>query len=616
MVEIQLILLASIGVISLVCQWIAWRLRLPAILFLLLAGILAGPYMGFLEPDELFGDMLFPIVSLAVAVILFEGSLTLKFSELKDHGKMVRNLLASGTLVTWVIATLSSRFLADLSWALSTLFGAIVVVSGPTVIMPLLRAVRPNGRISNILKWEGIVIDPIGALLAVLVFEFIISSAGQGSAIEHTLITFGSTLLLGITLGGSAGHLLGKALRSHWLPQFLQNAGSLTFMLGTYAFSNFLVHESGLLTVTIMGIWLANMKNVPVEEILEFKENLSVLLISALFILLAARMDISTLTSLGWGPAWVIVILMFVARPAAVWIASIGTDLSWQERTFLSWVAPRGIVAAAVASLFAFKLESHGHADASALVPMVFLVILSTVIIQSITASPLASLLNVKEPDNNGFLFIGANAVARALAKAFVSRGIPVTLSDTSWENVRAARMENLPIYYGNPVSEHAENNLDLTGIGNMFAISPYKQLNTLSTYHYLDLMDPNSVFGLPEGEQDLRASHQSAEKYVNTRNQFDDGTTYAKLASLVSKGASVKVTQLSNEFTYEAYRQQHGNRLTLLFAIQPSGKVIPIKSESDVEPKVGWELISLIQAGDEKLEASQESKDKVKVKD
>jgi len=597
MVELQLISLASIGVISLVCQWVAWRLRLPAILFLLVAGIFFGPYLGFLNPDALLGDMFFPIVSLAVAVILFEGSLTLKFTELKEHGKMVRNLLISGVLVTWVIATLACRYVIDISWGVSTLFGAIVVVSGPTVIMPLLRAVRPNGRIRNILKWEGIVVDPIGALLAVLVFEFIISSGtGQSYAIEHTLITFGKTLVLGITLGFSSGYLLGQTLRNHWLPQFLQNAGTLTFMLGCFAFSNFLVHESGLLTVTIMGIWLANMKGVPVDEILEFKESLSVLLISALFILLAARMDLNTITVLGWGPLWVIAILMVVARPLAVWLAAIGTDLSWQEKTFLGWVAPRGIVAAAVAALFAFKLEEGNYIDADALLPMVFLVIMVTVVIQSITATPLAMLLKVKEPDDNGYLFIGANAVARLIAKALISRNIPVVLTDTSWENVRAARMDNLHVYYGNPVSEHAENNLDLTSIGHMLAVSPYKQLNTLSTYHYLDLMGEGHILGLPEGDQELRASHQSASKYVETRNQFDESATFARLASLVSKGATIKITQLSSEFSFETYLKQHGNRLTLLFAIRPDGVLVPLGRNGGQIPEENWELISLIQ--------------------
>jgi NhaP-type Na+/H+ or K+/H+ antiporter len=610
MVELQLISLASIGVISLICQWIAWQLRLPAILFLLLAGVIVGPWLGLLSPDELFGDMLFPIVSLAVAVILFEGSLTLKFSELKEHGKMVRNLLISGSLVTWLIGTLASKFFVDISWVVATLFGAIVVVSGPTVIMPLLRSVKPNGRIRNILKWEGIVIDPIGALLAVLVFEFALSiSLGGGEAAEHILITFGSTLVLGTIMGCSSGYYLGLALRNRWLPHFLQNAGTLTFMLGVFAFSNFLVHESGLLTVTIMGIWLANMKGVPVDEILEFKESLSVLLISALFILLAARMEFTMLTMLGWGPLWVILILMFVARPLAVWIAAFKTDLTWQEKTFLGWVAPRGIVAAAVSALFAFKLEMAGYSDANALVSMVFLVIMVTVIVQSITSRSLARILDVREEDNNGFLFIGANAVARGLAKALVAKNIRVILSDTSWENIRASRMENLPVYYGNPVSEHAENHLDLTGIGKMLAISPYKQLNTLSTYHYLDLFSGGNVFGLPEGDQDVRASHQSSEKYVQTRNQFDEKATFAKLASLISKSAGIKTTQLTHAFTFEDYLKKHGNRLTLLFALKPDKELIPLGQADKLLPQEGWDIISLIQPMPELTESEKDKK-------
>lgn len=611
MVELQLISLASIGVISLVCQWMAWRFRLPAILFLLLAGIIVGPVMGWLSPDALFGDLLFPIVSLAVAVILFEGSLTLKFSELKGHGKMVRNLLFSGTVVTWLIGTLAAKLFVDISWAVATLFGAIVVVSGPTVIMPLLRAVRPNGRIQNILKWEGIVIDPIGALLAVLVFEFALSSnLDGGRAVEHILETFGATLLLGSVLGCSSGYYLGLILRNRWLPHFLINAASLTFVLGVYAFSNFLEHESGLLTVTIMGIWMANMKGVPVDEILEFKETLVVLLISALFILLAARMDLSLLTTLGWGPVWVILVLIFVARPIAVWLAAIKTDLSWQEKVFLGWIAPRGIVAAAVSALFAFKLEQAGYADANALVSLVFLVIVVTVVITSLTSSTLAKILDVKEESNNGFIFIGANNVARSLATALIARKVKVILTDTSWENVRAARMANLPVYYGSPVSEHAENNLDLSNIGYMLAISPYRQLNTLSTYHYLDLYGAGNVYGLPEGDQDVRASHQSSEKYVRTRSVFDETATFAKLASLMSKGASIKTTVLSKEFTFEDYLKKHGSRLILLFAIKPNKDIVPISLSSDIVPLEGWEMVSLIQPAPEPTESDKESKD------
>ena len=594
MTENTLFVLASIGIISLFCQWLAWRMKLPAILLLLLGGILVGPIFGVLDPDELFNHLLFPIISLSVAVILFEGSLTLEFKELKEHGRMVRNLLSVGMLVTWLTATLASRWALSLSWEIATLFGAIVVVSGPTVIMPLLRVVRPTANISNILKWEGIVIDPIGALLAVLVFEFIVVS-GKSGALGHTLWTFSSTIILGASLGGVSGWLLGLALRQRWLPQFLQNAGSLTFMLGVYALSNFLQHESGLLTVTVMGIWLANMRGVPVDDILEFKESLSVLLISALFILLAARIEFSAIVQLGWGPVWVILALIFIARPIGVWLSAMGTNLSWQEKLFLSWISPRGIVAAAVSALFAFQLESQGHSDAAVLIPLVFLVIITTVILQSLTAAPLAKWLKVAEPDSRGFLFIGANQVARELAKGLIKKDIPVMLSDTSYENIRLARMDNLPVYFGNPVSEHAENHMDLTGISNVLAISPYRQLNTLATFHYLDLFGKGHVFGLSDGDTDLRASHQFSEKFKETRMLFGEKVTFAMLASQLSQGANLRTTQLTAAFSLDDYRSQHGSRLLILFVISPQGNISPVTAGQEIKAEEGYELISFI---------------------
>ena len=614
MLEDSVVILAGIGVVSLLCQWLAWRLRQPAILFLLIAGIVLGPGVGVLDPDALLGDMLFPIVSLAVAVILFEGSLTLKFSELRGHGKMVTNIIVYGTVVTSIVATVAAYLTLDLPLSLAMLFGAIVVVSGPTVIMPLLRAVRPSGRISNILKWEGIVIDPVGALLAVLVFEFIIASGGESSAFLSTLFTFGATLVLGLTLGCASGYLLGEALRSHWLPQFLLNAGTLTFMLGVYALSNFLVHESGLLTVTVMGVWLANMRGVPIDEILEFKESLSVLLISALFILLAARMELLAVYNLGFSAVWIMLALIFIARPLAVWLASLGTDLTWQERSFLSWIAPRGIVAAAVSSLFAFRLEQNGFEQAEILTPLVFLVIVVTVALQSISATPLAKLLGVREPSSNGYLFLGANAVARDIAKAFKELKVKVILSDTSWENVRSARMESLPVYYGNPASEHAENHLDMAGVGNFLAISPYKKLNAHVVYHYLDRLDAEHVYAMSEGEEEQRASHKASELFMQTASMFGDGLSYAKLASLYSKGARIKATQLSEEFTFESYRKEHAANLTLLFAISPSKEVHPVGGKDSVTPSVGWHVVSLIQKKDPPLERSEKAEKSDKV--
>lgn len=588
------LLLASIGVLSLFCQWLAWRVRVPAILFLLATGIACGPVLHYLNPKDVFGDLLFPMVSLAVAIILFEGSLTLRFSDIRGHSTMVRNLIPIGALVTGTIGTLAAHWALDIAWEIALLFGAICLVTGPTVIAPLLRSVRPSAKLANILQWEGIIIDPVGALLAVLVYEGIVSW-GLGNVLSHSLYIFAKTIVVGVVLGAAAGYLNGQVLRKHWIPHYLHNAGTLTFMLGVYALSNEIAHESGLLTVTIMGIWMANMKQVQVDGILEFKESLSVLLISALFIILAARLEFSAITSLGWGLVIVLAILILVARPLSIFLSAIGTDLNVREKLFLSWIAPRGIVAAAVSALFAFQLQSDGYEGAQTLVPLVFMLIITTVTLQSLTARPLAKLLGVAEPAQFGFLIMGANQVARMIAKELQKHEVPVLLADTNWENVRQARMDNLKVYFGNPISEHASNQLNLTGIGNLLVISPYKHMNSLATYHFLDWFgDYDSVFSLAEGEQDQKARYQTAEKIQQTRGLFD-GVSYAKLASLASQGYTIKTTQLSDTFSYSDFSEQHQHEALVLFIIDSKDHIKPVKAMDKLKADSESTLISLV---------------------
>lgn len=586
-------LLACIGVLSLFCQWLAWRVRMPAILFLLAGGIAAGPLFGFLDPEAVFGDLLFPVVSLAVAIILFEGSLTLRYEEIRGHGKMVRNLIPVGSVVTCFIGTLAARWILEVSWEVALLFGAISIVTGPTVIAPLLRSVRPDAKLANILRWEGIIIDPVGALLAVLVFEGIVSW-GQGNVFGHSLYIFGKTLAVGFVLGAVAGWLNGIALRKHLLPQYLHNAGTLTFMLGVYALSNEMAHESGLLTVTVMGIWMANMKQVPIDSILEFKESLSVLLISALFIILAARVEFAAIAQLGWGLVVVLALLMLVARPVSIFLSAIGTNLKWRDKLFLSWIAPRGIVAAAVSALFAFQLQKLGYESAGVLVPLVFMLIIATVTLQSLTARPLAKMLKVAEPAEYGFLILGANPVARKIGLALKKLEVPVTLADTNWENVKQARMEDLQVYFGNPVSEHASTHLDLTGIGNLLVISPYKHMNSLATYHFLDWFGKDSVLTLAEGDQDQKARHQTAEKIQMTRGLFG-GVSYAKLASLASQGYAVKTTQLSEEFTFDDFLDKYDRQAIVLFVLDTRERIMPVTNMDNVKPEKDWTLVSLV---------------------
>jgi len=591
--------IAAIGVLSLACQWLAWWIKLPAILFLLLAGIIIGPVSGWINPDELFGDLLFPIVSLSVAVILFEGSLSLKISEIKGLERVVQRMVTSGLLVTWTVTTIAAYSLLNISFQLALLFGALTVVTGPTVIVPMLRTVRPTAFLEKILRWEGIVIDPVGALLAVLVYEFIVSGGGEG-ALGHTLMLFASQILTGLVLGMVSGFTLGLILRRHWLPEYLRNMATLMLVFAVFALSNQIREESGLLTVTVMGIWLANMKRVDVEDILNFKETLSIVLISGLFIILAARLDIAQIMQLGWGALGVLLIMQFVARPLKVAVSTLGSSLSWRERAMLSWIAPRGIVAAAVAALFSLQLQQRGYEQASILVPMTFIVILGTVALQSVTARLMAVWLGVAEPEPKGFLIVGANSLARTIAKALQKHDVPVLMADTSWNNIRAAMMDNLPTFYGNVVSEYADQRLDLVGIGQLLALSSVHHENAVAAMRYRTEFGSANIYSLQvisEKEGDKKTGKPSV-----GRTAFGEDISFTSLSKMLGEGASIRSTGLTEEFGIDDYYSKYEKNVVPLFAINPSGKLRIYTANDELKPGSGWTIISLVSEPDEEI--------------
>ena len=593
----QQILLAfgGIGAAALLCQWLAWRLKLPAILFLLLTGILAGPVLHLLDPQEMFGPLLMPLVSLAVALILFEGSLTLHLSEWREIGSVVHRLVTIGALSTWVVIAVATHWLLDFDWMLAILFGSLTLVTGPTVIVPMLRVVRPKASIANILRWEGIAIDPIGALLAVVVYSFIIASS-KGNGLEESLLTFGGVILCGSLFGVLGGWLLGTLIRRQWLPEYLHNLAALAAVLGIFIGSNEVTNESGLLAVTLMGMWLANMKGVDVRHILHFKENLSVLLISGLFILLAARLDLNAMIGLGPLVLILLLVIQFIARPLNVLLSTAGSSLGWRERALLAWIAPRGIVAAAVSAIFAIRLHEAGHQGALLLVPLTFAVIIGTVVLQSATARPLARLLKVAEPAPSGFLIIGANGPARTLGKALQQMGSRVLLTDSSWENIRSARMEGLPTYFGNPASQHADAHLDLVGLGHLLALSPSGEMNTLALMRFRHELGHQRMFGLASGQESRRTDkHRTSLEHRG--NQLGSETlTYAKLASQLGQGAELYSTTLTDGFSWDDYHALHGERATLLFVRDDSGWVHVVTPDSVLKPAAGWTLLALIQ--------------------
>lgn len=593
MPDSAIVVISMVGLIAFACQWLAWRVKLPAILFLLTSGIVLGPFLGVLDPDLLFGDLLFPLISLSVAIILFEGSLTLDFEEIAAQKKVVRRLVLLGASVTWLVVAIATRILFELSWELSVLFGALTVVTGPTVIVPMLRTVRPKASIANILRWEGILIDPIGALLVVVVFEFIVAQS-QATGISHGLITFFKIIAIGTVFGLAGGSFLSLLLRRHWIPHYLLNLATLSVVFAVFSFADLLAHESGLLAVTLMGMWMANQKDVRIDEILNFKENLTLVLISGLFILLAARLTLDDVIALGWTPLILLLVMQFVARPLSVWLSTIGSTLSWQEKSLLSWIAPRGIVAAAVSALFAIRLQEAGETQAAILVPLTFMVIIGTVVLQSATARLVARALNVAEPAPKGFLVVGANPVARAIASALNEHDFRTLLTDSSWENIRNARMEGLETFYGNPVSGYADQHLDLVGIGKLLALSPLRGINAVAGMRYRAEFGEENVYTLlTSTEANVSEKHQLATEqrgYI----LFGPDITYGKFSSLLSQGAEIRSTRLSEEFDFTDFLATKGGDVIPLFAINPKGRLHAFLVNHELEPGPGWTLISL----------------------
>jgi NhaP-type Na+/H+ or K+/H+ antiporter len=589
-----LLSIAGIGVLGITCQWFAWWVRIPSILFLLTAGILAGPILGLLNPDMLLGDLLFPFVSLSVAVILFEGSLTLKFQDIRGHGKTVSNLVTIGALITWAIVGYSTYRLLDLSIELAFLFGAIVVVTGPTVIIPMLRIVRPNTKVANVLRWEGIVIDPLGALLAVLVFDFIISGQ-QHNVLSTMFLAFGKIILSGFLIGFISAWSLGNLLRKQLVPQYLRNIFTLISVLTVFVLSETIESESGLLAVTVMGITMANMKDMDIDNILDFKESLSVLLISVLFIVLAARIEIAELIFVGWPAIILLGIIILIARPVAVFVSSIGSDLSFNEKLMIAWIGPRGIVAAAISALFALRLEDAGYSEAVLLVPLTFVIIIGTVVIQSTTAQHIAEFLKVREPSPTGLLIVGAGNVARAIAKELQSHGFNTLLTDSTWENIRLARMDGLETYFGNPVSEHADRNLNLSGLGKLLAMSGRLNLDTLACLQFKSEFGTKNTYEL----KTTREKHTEEKHIVSTKHRgyelFSEDADYGNLAYRLRNQAEIKSTQLSDEFTFERYLKEYEGNIVPMFAIDNKQRLHVFVVNGEIKPKPGWTIIAMI---------------------
>ena len=586
-------------VLAVGAQWLAWRLRAPSILLLLVFGFLAGPVAHWIDPDKMFGDLLFAFVSLSVGVILFEGGLNLRFGDLTGGAAMVWRLVSIGLAVTWLIGALAAWQLAGLPWPLALLAGAILVVSGPTVIMPLLRQVRPTGPAGQILKWEGILIDPIGAMLAVLVFEALFAGAGEGHAAGWLPAAAGmiKTVIAGGVIGVVAAIVMVFVLRRYWLPDYLESPLTLMVVVAAFGLANTVQAESGLLAAPVMGLAMANQRAVSVHHILKFKENLGVLLIGCLFILLAARLQIDDLAAYGLGSLAVAAVLILAARPLAVLASTTGSKLQWSQRALLASVAPRGIVAAAVASVFAFRLEAAGYAEAAQIVPLTFVVIVATIAVYGLGAGPVARRLGLSRADPQGLLIVGAHDWARALAVVLKEKGFDVLLIDTNLANVRAARMEDLVCLHGDALSEEVEDDVATAALGRMLALTGNDQANALAALHYRDQFGRSGTYRLPSNEQaeaQLKGERTGRTQY-QARTLFAPTATFEVLASRFAAGARIKATPLTEQFDYQALEAHYGGTVLPMCVIDDEARLHVLTADSPRQFKPNQTLICMV---------------------
>ena len=568
--------LAGFLILGIFCQWVAWKIKVPAIIPLIFTGLLLGPISTFftangeklLSGDSIFqGEILFAFVALSVGVILFEGGLTLRLQEIKKQASVIWRVLTIGVMVTLIGGTAAAYYLLDLNIRIAFLFGALIIVSGPTVVMPILRNVRPNANTNAILKWEGILIDPLGALIAVLAYEFVRTSKTQGEFTAIALKEFFLTIAVGVFVGLVAAAFLYYLLKKNRLPEYLKNVVTLGIVIMGFVFSEMVMHESGLLTATIMGMALANTKIEGIKNILTFKEDISIILVSVLFLLLSSRIDIDQINKLGWNSLLLFGVIILVIRPIGIFLSTLKSNLNLREKLFISWIGPKGIVAAAVASLFSVELAEETDfspaeaADAAMLLPLVFMVIVGTVVLQGSTAKLLARMLRVEMKQRQGVLFIGANEAARYIARLLFENGLPVVLADTSRDNVAEANRQELQAIEGNILKENTWEDLDLTEIGQLMAFTPSSDINLLACQKFAEEFGEEKVYRLIS-RRELEMKNLSLPKNI----LFQGAADYLTLTEAVDARSELKEESFSSLGEYESFMKRNASKIIPLF--------------------------------------------------
>lgn len=548
MIESLIAKIALIGVLGIGAQWAAWRFRLPAIFLMLAVGVLGGPVLGLIDPEQDFNTLLEPIIKLAVAVILFEGGLSLNFRDLRHAGWPVLRLVAIGVPVGWALGTAAAHYGAGLSLGVSALFGGIMVVTGPTVIGPMLRTLRVGNRTRDILKWEGIVNDPIGALLAVAIYAWITYTGAERDVFAIGMDVAAATFIAGL-LGAALGFGLTWLFPRGLVPEYLKAPMLLVTVIFGFVAADVVMHETGLVTVTIMGVVLANRPTFSTVALRRFKEDLAVLLISGVFVILSATIDWETMQAFQARFVIFLLLLLFAVRPATVLLSLAFSSVPWRERLFIAWIAPRGIVAVAITGLFSLRLSEYGIADAEALVPLAFAVVAVTIIAHGFSASWWARRLGIDQGEGMGVLLIGSNGFTVGFGKLLKSLDVPVLVADPSKYALRAARREELEVYQGDVVDEVTHDAIDFGDFTQVIAATDN------AAYNALICADLGPEVGFDKIAQ-IGGGGRATVQAVRGRIMLESGASMDDLLTRAAAGWTFSRTRITDKYTLDDHRK------------------------------------------------------------
>ncbi|MCB1538486.1 MAG: sodium:proton antiporter [Rhodospirillales bacterium] len=532
--------IAVIGIAAMAAQWLAWRLRIPAIVFLLLFGFALGPLAHVIDPRALMGPMFRPAIEAAIAIILFEGGLQLRLKDIAEARKAVGSIVILGAPVGWGLITLAAHYIAGLEFPVAAVLGGMLVVTGPTVIMPMLRHALLQHRVASVLKWEGIFNDPVGILIAFLAFEyFTVAGAGMGFFIERL-----GLIALIAAAAIAAGFITARVFREGWVPEYLKSPMLLVAVIVMFYASNLALHESGLIAVMAYGMTLANLPVESIQEIRRFKETTTLLLVSGVFLLLTADLNARVMLSMNWRGVPFILALLFIVRPLTALIAGVFSNLNLRELVLIGWVAPRGVVCAAMAGVLGPLMVEVGYADGAQILPLCFSIVVISVLAQGLSVRQLARRLCLTLESHNGLIIAGAWGWAVQLAEVLRARGIDVLIADGDWRRLQAARLSDIPVYYGELLSENAEAAVEHHAYDALLAATPNPAYNALLCGQFADVMGRARLYTLHPDEEGVALRHRLA-RMLKGREWAPDRLTLDRLESLYAEGWRFRTSRI-----------------------------------------------------------------------